>query len=64
MEKSWVTDIATASDLLSVADAWDRIDPRGYMGSVSTTSHLLTQLMGIVTGDRSQLLACRGSLSG
>lgn len=62
--QSWITDIATGSDLLSVADAWDRIDSGGYMGSVSTTSRLLIQLMGIATGDSSQLLVCRGSFSG
>lgn len=59
-----MTNMATGSDLLSLANAWDRIDPRGSMASVSTTSRLLTQLMGIATGDNGQLLACRGSFSG
>lgn len=62
--QSWVTDIATGSDLLSVANAWDRIHPGEHMGSVSTACRLLTQLMGIARGDSSQFLVCRGSFSG
>lgn len=62
--QSWVTDIATGSDLLSVANAWDRIHPGEHMGSVSTTCRLLTQFMGIATGNSSQFLVCRGSFSG